>query len=257
MQRGWGSTPGQGARCHLLQLNILCARSKTQCNQINKINRIQRRKYFLLRRQRKIFPGHQTIVIKTGKFLRRKSQVWFFRQSKRYLLCGFLLTPLDVGWPGVSYVFRNQGTFLSNVDLVNLSTNSPPYFADLALIFPKEKIWLVSSSSPLTPHLCWVISVLFSLSCVQLMCVAGCSGTGLRSTPLWPQEPKWLPLTACGYWPGQYRYNGPSYVTGYFFCLPSTGFIWKLPLDQVSANFFCKRAERKYFRFCGPSSSLL
>lgn len=39
----------------------------------------------------------RTIMIKTGKFLRRKSQVWFFLQSKRYLLCGFLFTPQDVG----------------------------------------------------------------------------------------------------------------------------------------------------------------
>lgn len=40
----------------------------------------------------------------------------------------------------VSYIFRNQDSFLSNVGLDNLSANSPPYFADSALIFPKEKV---------------------------------------------------------------------------------------------------------------------
>lgn len=43
-------------------------------------------------------------------------------------------------WDRVSYIFRNQDSFLSNVGLDNLSANSPPYFADSALIFPKEKV---------------------------------------------------------------------------------------------------------------------
>lgn len=59
------------------------------------LSEIQRQKHFPLKRQGKIFPGHQIVVIETANFLRRKSQACLsFNQGG--LLYGFLFIPCRV-----------------------------------------------------------------------------------------------------------------------------------------------------------------
>lgn len=117
-------------------------------------------------------------------------------------------------------------------------------------ISKRGRSWLVSSPSPLTPHLCWVISVLFSLSFVQLMLlqaalgpISGLLRSGHRSRAASSTKHVGTGLASIDI-------TGLVMSLDIFFVCPALVSFGNTPGSGV-CKLFC-RAERKYFRFCGP-----
>lgn len=73
-----------------------------------------------------------------GKFLRRKDGPGL-PAAKEGLLCGFLFIPWDVGW-----ATRKPGRSPQHCWQYQCECKPPSLSADLALLFPNEKVWFVS-----------------------------------------------------------------------------------------------------------------